>query len=308
MSLPVMEYDYDAMKLDCIYKDEDYIDEKLLLESKQFLNVYGNPLYYSVESDEFPYLYSSVVTSMDGKIAFNDKPIGPLISRMNKLDQDGATADWWMLNALRASSDAIMFGANTLVNEPDTTGHVYDQSLMDERVDQGKNPVPVNIIPSIDALDIPFNHIEFTSNLIPVIIYTCKKGYENLTQMDTKDIVVIEKGMTVEEFKTDVLYVISTGDTLPDHREGMRALKSIGLNKILVESPTITHLLVQDQLMNEMFINQSGIYLGGDSLTIGSDFKGFETNQYPHTSLVSMHLHSKHFLYTRYKLIYKQGE
>jgi hypothetical protein len=68
--------------------------------------------------------------------------------------------------------------------------------------------------------------------------------------MDTKDIVVIEKGMTVEEFKTDVLYVISTGDTLPDHREGMRALKSIGLNKILVESPTIPHLLVQDQLMN----------------------------------------------------------
>ena len=72
--------------------------------------------------------------------------------------------------------------ANTLKNEPDATGHVYDDKLEQYRIKNGLSKVPYNIIPTLDGMDIDFNHIEFTSGEVPIIIYTTQVGYEYLKQ------------------------------------------------------------------------------------------------------------------------------
>lgn len=93
-----------------------------------------------------------------------------------------------------------------------------------------------------------------------------------------------------------------------DNVLGMRMLKTLGLQRILVESPSLTHLLLQDALLDEMFLNYSCVYLGGDALTIGKHFQSFDSVHHPHTSLISVYLHSSHYMYLRHKVLYGIGE
>ena len=57
---------------------------------------------------------------------------------------------------LRAVSDGDIIGAGTMSAERDYTCHVFSQELEDARVAAGMQPVPWNIISSLDATDIPF--------------------------------------------------------------------------------------------------------------------------------------------------------
>ena len=45
--------------------------------------------------------------------------------------------------------------------ESDYTAHVFSRQLEDARVAAGMQPVPWNIISSLDATDIPFDHLLF---------------------------------------------------------------------------------------------------------------------------------------------------
>ena len=118
------------------------------------------------------------MTSLDGRIAFTDAPQGPLIAKLNKYDPAGADTDWFILNMLRAVSDGVMLGAGTMNAEADYTCHVFDQDMEDMRIEAGKNPVPWNIITSLDATDIPFDHVLFNTPEVPVMISTSKQGVE----------------------------------------------------------------------------------------------------------------------------------
>ena len=42
--------------------------------------------------------------SVDGKIAYEDDEVGPLIAKKNLLDAGGASADFWILNLLHGAS------------------------------------------------------------------------------------------------------------------------------------------------------------------------------------------------------------
>ena len=299
------EFPYDRMNLTCLYKNKNIDLIHVGIEDHNLDKVYHSALKFPAFPAERPYIYCSLVTSIDGRIAFPDAAQGPLIASRNYLAKEGSVTDWYTLNLLRASADAIIFGAGTLRNEPDGTGHIYDTSLEASRVKSGRQRIPWNIIPTLDGSDIPFGHKEFTCKEIPVMFYTTPKGVARCVKNSLKPVEVID---SIEKCRqpllTDKNYIIVTGDTLMDNVQGMNMLKALGLQTLLVESPSLTHLFLQEELLDEMFLNYSCIYLGGDSLTIGQSFKSFDSHLHPHTSLISVYMHSSHYMYFRHKVLY----
>ena len=304
MNLPSTNFSYEQMKLTCLYKNPKLSNHDFVFRSRKYQEVYGLPLVFAKSRLRRPYLYNSVVTTVDGKVAFPDAPEGPFISSKNRYAQQGANTDWWTLNALRASADAIMFGANTLAAEKDATGHVYDSYLIDDRMYNGMNPVPINIIPSLSGLDIPYDHKEFTCGLIPIIIYTTLEGSE-IASKSLPDFTVIDlRNKNYSTSRKENLILICGVNNRIDHEAAMKFLYRIGIRRLLIESPTMTHIFIKEKLMDELFINTSGIYLGGQALSIGTNQKSFTTKDFPCTELLTLHMHSPHFLFSRYRLIY----
>lgn len=303
------EFPYEEMKLTCLYQNEDMELIHIGIEDKHLHTVYSSPLKFPAYPQDRPYLYCSLVTSIDGRIAFPDAAEGPFIASRNFLAKEGSAADWYTLNILRASADAILFGAATLHTEPTGTGHVYDASLEASRVSMGKQEIPWNIIPTLDGSDIPFHHVEFTCGSIPVIFYTTPKGVQRCAHNSLRPVEIIDSLEKCRQpLKPEINYIVVTGDEVMNNIEGMKMLKALGLQRILVESPSLTHLLLQDALLDEMFLNYSCVYLGGDALTIGKHFQGFDSKHHPHTSLISLYMHSSHYMYLRHKVVYGVGE
>ena len=102
------------------------------------------------------------------------------------------------MNMLRAVSDGVMLGAGTMNAEADYTCHVFDQDMEDMRIEAGKNPVPWNIITSLDATDIPFDHVLFQTPEVPVMISTSKQGVEVVKEKIKNDYFVVTAS-SVEE-------------------------------------------------------------------------------------------------------------
>lgn len=300
-----MNYPFDRMILNRIYKNDEIELTEIGIANENLKKVYGEDLMFPRFSDDKPYMYSSLVTSIDGRIAFKDAPEGPFIASKNYLGKEGSVVDWYTLNVLRASADAIVFGANTLKAEPTATGHIYEETLEKSRIDCGMNDVPWNVIPTLDGNDVPFDHIQFTCGEVPIMFYTTKKGLQLCVDNAKREVIIIDDlDKCVGVLDKEKVYVIVTGDQAMDNHLGMKILKKLGINKLLVESPTLMHIFIQDQLMDELFLNYSCIYLGGDALTIGSRFESFDSKNHPHTSLVSVYMHSSHYMYLRHKLIY----
>ena len=102
----------------------------------------------------------------------------------------------------------------------------------------------------------------------------------------------------------DKVLVLATGSATPDAKVTMYALKKLGFDQVLVETPAFAHYLVAQELMDEFFFNYSCVYIGGEALTIGESGKEFTSTDHPHTRMLSIHSHSDHFFYFRHKLLY----
>lgn len=311
MPLPVSQVALKQVYASEVLKDFE-VDN---IQCQKIKDVYGD-LKFEKLYDDRPYTFTSLVTSLDGRIAFSDAPQGPLISRENRCDPDGAMSDWWILNLLRTVSDGIMVGAGTMSAEADFTGHIFDQDLEDARVAKGLNPVPWNIITSIDGSDIPFNHRMFHEKELPIMISTSKAGLEVVEKNINNPYIVVGPLAKNEDVTEEVLkamkdaegkvIVIATGDKLPDSKVAFYLLKKFGIDRLLVETPSYMHYLVAEQLMDELFFNYSCLYIGGKALTIGEFGKEFTSKDHPHTRMLSIHSHSDHFFYFRHKLIYNK--
>lgn len=313
-SLEKMPLLVEQVGLTKIYQSDTLKEFKVENTSCQKINdIYGE-LKFEKLHDDRPYTFTSLVTSLDGRIAFSDAPQGPLISRENRCDPDGALSDWWILNLLRTVCDGIMVGAGTMSAESDFTGHIFDQDLEDARIEQGINPVPWNIITSLNGTDIPFDHRMFNEKELPLMISTSKEGLKVVEAGIQNPYVVIgpiasKEDVTeamIETMKNagDKVIVIATGDKAPDSRVAFYLLKKFGIDRLLVETPSYMHYLVGEELMDELFFNYSCLYIGGKALTIGEFGKEFTSKDHPHTRMLSIHSHSDHFFYFRHQLIY----
>ena len=135
-SLFKMPFDVDRLKVQRIYasKELEHCTAETMSCDK-IRKIYGDLKFLELHEDR-PCTYTSLVTSLDGRIAFTDAPQGPLIAKLNKYDPAGADTDWFILNMLRAVSDGVMLGAGTMNAEADYTCHVFDQDMEDMRIEE----------------------------------------------------------------------------------------------------------------------------------------------------------------------------
>lgn len=312
-NLPKMILDNESIKLSLIYQSTDLKNYKYTnISNSKIKEVYGTLDFPELPINR-PFLFSSLVSSIDGKIAYEDKKEGPLIAKLNAYDETGALADWWVLNLLRTYCDGIFIGTNTLKEEKEFTGHIFDENLEDLRSDNNLPRIPYNIITSLNATDIVFDHIVFTKKEIPIIISTSLKAKDVINNNLKKDFIMIEL-QKIEDINPHIIdkckncknkiIVILTGNEIPDTKLMLYFLKKIGLNKVLVETPGFAHHLIEQKVLDELFINYSCVYIGGKALSIGQTAKSFSSKNHPHTKVLSIHSHSDHFFYFRHKFIY----
>lgn len=312
--IPITQDDINRIKIKRIYKSDELDNYKVKALDSTLVDEFYGELKFKELYDDRPYLYTSLVTSIDGRIAYSDDPEGPNIARLNKYDTDGADSDWLILNALRTAADGVIVGANTMTAEVDYTVHVFYEEMEGSRVRTGKPDVPWNIITSLNGSDIPYNHKMFEEAEVPVMISTSVDGLDNVKKNLNSEYIVIGPFKSKEDVdkvdlnnylsERDKVLVLATGSATPDAKVTMYALKKLGFDQVLVETPAFAHYLVAQELMDEFFFNYSCVYIGGEALTIGESGKEFTSTDHPHTRMLSIHSHSDHFFYFRHKLLY----
>lgn len=313
MDLPKIDYDYKAIKLNKIFENEIVRDFTVKgVQTKNSVDVFGDITF--PECNDRVYLTASFVTSIDGKIAYLDDPAGPVIAKGNKLDPSGADADFWLLNLFRANADAIFVGAGTMIKEPDGTAHVFDQELEDARAKMGMPRVPWAVICSLDGV-IRYEDMMFKAQ--PCMINTSPEGLEKVKKGMKQDYYVtgpyndiesLDEEKIVREFRENSktkVPVIVTGEGMKTNSHVLlRILKLMGINRAIVESPSYCHSLMGDKLLDEILLNYSCVYLGGDTVSFGKGMEPFTSVSHPHTEMISIHTHSPSFFYFRQKFNY----
>ncbi|MFW5891464.1 MAG: dihydrofolate reductase family protein [Nanoarchaeota archaeon] len=312
---PKTSYDYDKIKLKKIFENSevtDYPNEGI--QTKNSKKVFGE-----IKFPEFPddraYTMASFVTSIDGKVAFLDRPQGPIVAKSNALDPDGAEADFWVLNLMRANSDAVFVGAGTMQKEPDGLICIFDEELEKARIKNGLNPTPWAVICSLDGTDIPFEDSLIDNQ--PVLFNTSPSGLEVIKDNLGKDYYVVgpyksENQLDLlkiksqfEDNKYKKIPVIVTGeDNLTDSYLVLKILKTMGFDKAMVESPSYCHALLGDGLLDEMILNYSCVYIGGDAVGLGDKMEPYTSKKHPHSEMITIHSHSPSFFYFRHKFVY----
>jgi riboflavin biosynthesis pyrimidine reductase len=319
--IPTLVFPIDKLQLVPLYKDTQALESaRAASTAKSALSkvsaVYHD-LYFPAPSDERPYIFASLVLSLDGKMAFPDNPKGPVIASASAIDPDGGLTDYWILNVLRAHSDAIIVGAGTLHTEPEVVLACSDLDLADERREKlGKESAfPLSIIVSLDGTDIPVTHPIFSVPEIQPIIATSPQGGQFLKEKFDKGVVLIGPFSGQEQVdgkwiaqqikdaaQSGKQVILMTGKNEPDTQLFLYILRKIGVEHLEVESPTYMWLLMNGRLLDEFFVNYSPLYVGGP-ITPGVT-NGFSQHDHPHTKFLFVGMHRNSFIFTRQKLVY----
>ncbi len=315
MNLPMMPFDAEKIKIRPIYQSqelENYID--LPVPSQKIKHIYGDELRFPENREDRPYLFSSFVSSIDGKLAYADKPSAFYVAGKNQMAGAGKDTDFWILNALRGACDAALIGGNSMGTDPDYSMHCMDADIEEDRIRAGLPKVPLNIIMTLDATDVPLDHTLLRNEKVPAIMITSPAGMKHVRSAYKGDIAAISGQEPVIRIREKIqgtapgiLPILVTGSgAFPDTAETMRILKGIGINRLLIESPGYGNYLVKQKMMDEFFLNISGVYIGGgDTMTLGKADKGFSAEAHPHTKLLSIHIFNEYFTYFRYKFNYE---
>ena len=278
---------------------------------------YTTPVVFPKPGEDRPYLVSSIVLSADGKMAYMDNMVGPLIAKCNYLDPAGADGDFWCLNMLRANSDGLLIGATTLRNEPTYINNCMDIDLFRQRQQVlGKKDQPCQVVVSLDATDIPYDHITFRVDLaerLKAMIATSPVGWENIQKDSPLKHIPVGPFTSREEVDAaqlpaldqdfDVVPVIITGQgNQTDMKLMLYVLRRMGMETVCAEAPSYCGALMENGCLDEYFINYSMLYVGG-TMSPGAAFPK-SWKDHPHADLVSVGIHHQNFLFTRQKIRY----
>ena len=312
MSLPSQNFKVEDIKLNKMYSDFDDNYQKSSLDIKKINQVYGQ-LKFPDELDDRPLLFGCFVSSIDGTIAFKDNHKSGKIARNNNENLAGGKVDLWVLNLLRAAVDGIIIGPKTLEAEENLTAHIFDKELLRARIEGlNKPPVPYNIIVSKTGQSIPYDHRIFKEEQVPVIIATSPGGEEyvvdnincnyNLINLNSNINDRKENRLSIKENK--VIILVSGEEYNLNDKLLFDFLKEAGLDKISVEAPSYAHYLIQQQLLDELFLNRSGIYIGGPKFLNSNVKSSLSTKAAPSAKTITIHNYDSYFFYFRYKLVY----
>jgi len=250
---------------------------------------------------KFPYIFASIALSMDGKMAYPDNLDGDMLVHSNTYDSDGALADFFVLNFLRAYSDTVVIGTRSMKAEANEWITIYDEDLIRERAAhlKDKEEQPFTIVASKDGTDIPFDHLLFHQQKIPVLVFTSPDGYGYITHHAGGEFYLLED-VTKENIyrftgKTPVVTSGTGSDT--DIKTFFEKIKAAGFDHVLIESPMLMWLLMKENLLNEFFITYNSIFVGGQYSP--GYFSPFTFGNHPQSRVASMNRHQNTFFYTR---------
>lgn len=314
MAIPTIPFDANAICLTSVYDGTAGLkDAAPLLDCPKVRRIYG-ALAFSPPPESRPLAYASYVMSVDGKIAFEDNEVGPLVAKNNRLDPDGATADFWMLNLLRACCDGIIIGSGTLTKEPTYSGSAYDPDLLDARRAAGMPKAPWTVIVTRTGRGIPYGNAVFSCGEIPFVVATSPEGLAGFEQeapapyyrLPLADSALGRAEITrlVADNPGKMALVVTGSGSQTNPAQLMAVLRAMGMRRVLVESPSYCHILMGAGLLDEMFITTSCLFVGGGATGIGTMGQAFTSQSHPHCQVLSIHMHSPHFIYTRYKMKY----
>ncbi len=316
MSLSTREFSANKLALTKIYEEIPAGYHSSQLQTEKTEQIYG-PLKLPSDLADRPRLFGCFVSSIDGSIAFSDNPSSTLLARQNKFDPAGAEADFWLLNFLRANCDGVILGPKTLQAEPKLTAHLHDQDLEQARCKLlEKNRIPLNIVISRSGQSIPYDHLLFSQPEVPVVIATSPQGgdyaEQNLEQASERidlgktaiDDLLTKISQALQEDKV-ILLTAGCGKELDDLLL-FNFLKQYNIDRILVEAPTYTHYLLQQGLVDELFLNQAGVYSGSMKHLNTNPEAAFSSANPPRAKMITIHTHSAHFFYYRYRFIYEE--
>jgi len=187
---------------------------------------------------ERPFVFINVAMTVDGKIDTFERRGAAISSQRDKERVD----------RLRAGSDAVMVGGNTLLDEnPRLT--VKSADLRAEREARGlsPNPVKVGIVSNAD-LDPAADFL--TAGPSRIVIFT--------TQKTSKQKLDFLRGQGVEVFVHQSERV--------DLPKTLRTLKELGINRLMVEGgATLNFELLRLALVDEVNVYVAPILFGGES-------------------------------------------
>lgn len=297
------------LKLTSLYENIPNNYKYLPLNSAKIRAIYGNDLLLPPLKDDRPTVVSSFVESIDGKITYKNSQGGTLIANSNLKDKNGGLADFWVMNMLRAVSDAVIIGSSMLNECIDSVAHIYDPELEQDRLINNKPPIPMNIIPTLSGKSIDYNNKIFQQEDLSLLIVSTKQGINYVKEhLKCPYLEIIPSNLndinyTAKNTIGKVL-VVGVGDKLIDNHLFLKILKKMEVNVVSVEASYYFHNLVQDKLVDEIFLNYSGIYLGGEHTGIAENAEGFKADNHPHCKILSLKMHSPYFIYTRQKFEY----
>jgi riboflavin biosynthesis pyrimidine reductase len=202
--------------------------------------LYGGPLRLSQQG-----LYANFVQSIDGVVAIASVPSpGSVISLHSE-------ADRFVMALLRAAAEAVLIGAGTLRDGP---GHQWTPEGIDRqragayaelRRRLGLPPQPRLVVLTARG-DVDPHHPGFEPG---ALIVTTELGAERLA------------GALPGSCEVLVL----AGDQRIDVGELLVVLRGGGLGRILSEAgPTVTRQLLAGSLLDELFLTQSPVLIGGE--------------------------------------------
>lgn len=315
MKLPMHAFDAEEIKIRNIFRSESLDRFSCTpVPSEKIRHVYGEELMFTDVYPDRPYIFASFVASIDGKLAYADKPSAFYVAGKNKMAGGGKTADFWILNMLRGVCDGAVIGGNSLRTDPDYSMYCMDEDIMADRIRSGLPAVPLNIVMTLDASDVPLDHMMLKNETAPCLMITSPAGADLVKEEFRGAYEIISGDESEEMFKEKlsragqgILPVLVTGSgRFPDSHRAMKLLKASGVSRLLIESPGYGHYLIRQSMMDELFLNLSAVYIGGgDTMTLGKADKGFSAESHPHARILSIHLFNEYFAYFRYKLDYR---
>ncbi len=286
-----------------LYEREDSLALELPLPAK-VMEAIGGFSFPKVK--KAPYLFSSMVSSLDGRMGFMDDPSGPLISQKNRMDHHRGKADFWFLNLLRTCSHLVIMGAKTLEVEEEAKAIIYDEDLIPGRRAIGlEGDHPINLILTLTGEDLPLEHQILYARDVKVIIATSPEGALYLKRRLPVPFKILKRGEPYRERRE--IDILETGQgSRTSIEELLEVLRSWGIQRVLVESPSFTWQLLEEGLLHEIFLTYATLYAGG-SLLPGLK-SPFGSEGHPHARLLRLAMHGEGLLFTRFKMIYNEEE